>query len=441
MSTIRLPDTDEFVTYRAPEEPVPVAPEPAVSAVSAGAAGVARAADPGHDTVRAGEPAPPGPFGGGTGAHVPHSTGQRSVRLRSRNPDDFPIPTGQEEEWRFTPLRLLRGLLAGPEPDGKVSVDVVAPAEVMVTTVGTGDPAVGRALVPLDRLSALGLARSPRATLVRIPAEAQLDEPVTVVVHAAGGTAYGHLVIEAGAFSAATVVLDHTGTGTLTDNVEIVLGDSAQLSVVSLQDWDDDTIHVSAHAARVGRDARLRHVVVTLGGALVRLSPTVSFAGNGGDVNLLGLFFTDHGQHHEHRLLVEHDARSCRSRVTYKGALQGKGAHSVWIGDVVIGKNAVGTDTYEINRNLILGDGARAESVPNLEIETGEVVGAGHASATGRFDDEALFYLMARGIPPEEARRLVVRGFFADVLGGIEVPALRERVLAAVEEKLAEVSA
>ena len=167
----------------------------------------------------------------------------------------------------------------------------------------------------------------------------------------------------------------------------------------------------------------------------------MSFAGNGGDVNLLGLFFTDHGQHHEHRLLVEHDARSCRSRVTYKGALQGKGAHSVWIGDVVIGKNAVGTDTYEINRNLILGDGARAESVPNLEIETGEVVGAGHASATGRFDDEALFYLMARGIPPEEARRLVVRGFFADVLGGIEVPALRERVLAAVEEKLAEVSA
>ena len=128
---------------------------------------------------------------------------------------------------------------------------------------------------------------------------------------------------------------------------------------------------MSAHAARVGRDARLRHVVVTLGGALVRLSPTVSFAGAGGDVNLLGLFFTDRGRHHEHRLLVEHNARSCRSRVTYKGALQGKGAHSVWIGDVVIGKNAIGTDTYEINRNLILGDGARADSVPNLEIETG----------------------------------------------------------------------
>ena len=402
--------------------------------------GTRRARRPGHDTVKAGEPAPPGPFGGGTGAHVPHS-GQRSVRLRSRNPDDFPVPTGREEEWRFTPVRKLRGLFAGPEPDGKLSAEVAAPAEVVATTVGTDDAAVGRALAPLDRLSALALARSSQATVVRIPAEARLTEPVTVLLHGTGGTGYGHLVIDAGPFSQATVVLDHTGAGTFSNNVEFVLGDGAQLTVVSLQDWDDDALHVSAHAARVGRDARLRHVVVTLGGALVRLSPTVSFAGAGGEVNLLGLFFTDRGQHHEHRLLVEHDARSCRSRVTYKGALQGKGAHSVWIGDVVIGKNAIGTDTYELNRNLILGDGARADSVPNLEIETGEVVGAGHASATGRFDDEALFYLMARGIPPQEARRLVIRGFFADVLGGIEVPALRERVLAAVEEKLAEVSA
>jgi Fe-S cluster assembly protein SufD len=434
--TVRLPDTDEIVTRRAPEEPVPLAPEPAVpAAVPTGATG------PGHDTVKAGEPAPPGPFGGGTGAHVPHSTSQRSVRLRSRNPDDFAVPTGREEEWRFTPVRKLRGLLAGPEPDGKVSVEVAAPAEIVTTTVGTDDPAVGRALAPLDRLSALAFVRSGQATVVRVPAEARLAEPATVSLHGTGGTAYGHLVVDAGPFSHATVVLDHTGTASFADNVELVVGDSADLTVVSLQDWDDDAVHVGAHAVRVGRDARLRHIAVTLGGSLVRLSPTVSFAGAGGDVTLLGLFFTDRGQHHEHRLLVEHEARSCRSRVTYKGALQGEGAHSVWIGDVVIAKQAVGTDTYELNRNLVLGDGARADSVPNLEIETAEVVGAGHASATGRFDDEALFYLMSRGIPPQEARRLVVRGFFADVLGGIEVPALRERVLAAVEKELAQVSA
>ena len=107
-------------------------------------------------------------------------------------------------------------------------------------------------------------------------------------------------------------------------------------------------------------------------------------------------------------------------------------AHTVWIGDVLIRAAATGTDTYEENRNLLLTDGARADSVPNLEIETGEVTGAGHASTTGRFDDEQLFYLMARGIPEGEARRLVVRGFFAEIVDRIGVPEVRDRLLAAV---------
>ena len=129
----------------------------------------------------------------------------------------------------------------------------------------------------------------------------------------------------------------------------------------------------------------------------------------------------------------------CRSYVAYRGALQGDDAHTVWVGDVLIRAEATGTDTYEVNRNLILTDGARADSIPNLEIETGEVVGAGHASATGRFDDEQLFYLMARGIPETEARKLVVRGFFAELLDKIPVPELRERLGAAIEARLAHV--
>ncbi|MDQ1705674.1 MAG: Fe-S cluster assembly protein SufD, partial [Frankiaceae bacterium] len=126
---------------------------------------------------------------------------------------------------------------------------------------------------------------------------------------------------------------------------------------------------------------------------------------------------------------------------TYKGALQGEKAHTVWIGDVIIRPDAVGTDTYELNRNLLLTDGARADSVPNLEIETGEVVGAGHASATGRFDDEQLFYLMSRGIDEGAARRLVVRGFFADVIARIGLPEIEHRLLAAVEDELARADA
>jgi Fe-S cluster assembly protein SufD len=356
--------------------------------------------------------------------------------LRSFDVADFPALTGREEEWRFTPLRRLRGLLDGPEPDAKLDISVRAPDGVSVERVGAGDPRIGRVLTPADRVAAFAMARSDGAIVVTVPPEAAPAEPIVVRLRGEGGTAYAHVVVDVAPFATATVVLDHTGTAVFAGNVELSVGDWASLTLESLQDWHADAVHVAAHAALVGRDARFRSFTVTLGGDLVRLSPTVSYAGPGGDAELYGVAFTDAGQHQEHRLLVEHGPRSCRSRVAYKGALQGAGAHSVWIGDVIINADAVGTDTYEINRNLVLTDGARADSVPNLEILTGEVVGAGHASATGRFDDEALFYLMARGIPADEARRLVVRGFFAEIVDRIEIDSLRERITAAVEAEL-----
>jgi len=390
-------------------------------------------------------PAPAVPGGaavrGGDGRGGPASADARPDRVRSRDPEAFALPTGREEEWRFTPLRRLRGLLDGPAADGKVRVEVTGPDAVVVEQAGLDDPRLGRALVPADRIVALASARADDATVVTIPGDTAFDAPVVVRVTGEGGLAYGHILIDARAFASATVVLEFTGSATYAGNVEIVLGDSAALTVVSLQDWSDDAVHAGAHAALVGRDARLRMFTVTLGGELVRLSPTVDYAGPGGDAELYGLFFTDAGQHQEHRLLVTHGPRSCRSRVVYKGALRGASAHSVWIGDVVIGPDAVGTDTYELNRNLVLTDGARADSVPNLEISTGEVVGAGHASATGRFDDEALFYLSSRGIPADEARRLVVRGFFAEIVDRIEAPELRERIMTAVDAELAADSA
>jgi Fe-S cluster assembly protein SufD len=195
-------------------------------------------------------------------------------------------------------------------------------------------------------------------------------------------------------------------------------------------------VHAAAHRIRIGRDAKVRHVVVTLGGDVVRVTPDATFTAEGGDVEMLGLYFADDGQHQEHRLFVDHAVPRCKSRVTYKGALQGAGAHTVWVGDVLIRAAAEGTDTYELNRNLVLTDGARADSVPNLEIETGEIEGAGHASATGRFDDEQLFYLRSRGIPETDARRLVVRGFFAELIQQIGVPEIEERLITAIEGEL-----
>ena len=240
-----------------------------------------------------------------------------------------------------------------------------------------------------------------------------------------------------GRFARATVVLEHVGVADHAEVLTVLAGDGSDVTLVTVQEWDDASHHLAQHDVVVGRDARVRHIAVTLGGGVVRLNTNATYSGPGGSFEGLGVYFADAGQHLEHRLFVDHQAPHCRSNVEYKGALQGDTARTVWIGDVLIRAAAEGTDTYELNRNLLLTDGARADSVPNLEIETGEIVGAGHASATGRFDDEQLFYLMARGIPEDEARRLVVRGFFAGVVQRIGVPEVQEHLMGALERELA----
>jgi Fe-S cluster assembly protein SufD len=360
--------------------------------------------------------------------------------LRSFDPADFGVPRGREEEWRFTPLRRLRGLHTDTAlPPAKVAVECDLAPEVTAEEVVRTDPRVARDWVPADRVSARAFAAVSHATVLTVPRGVAASRPSTVSVRGddPAGAAFGHLVIEAGPQAQATVVLDYTGRATYADNVELIVGDGAQLTVVSVQGWDGDAVHLSHHQAQVGRDARLVHTAVTLGGSVVRLAPSVSYTGPGGDAELRGLYFADAGQHLEHRLFVDHSERNCRSRVSYKGALQGAGAHAVWIGDVAIRADATGTDTYEYNRNLVLSDGTRVDSVPNLEILTGEVAGAGHASASGRLEDHHLFYLMARGIPYAEARRLVIRGFFGELIETIEIPELRDRITAAVEAELA----
>ncbi|MEV7679375.1 Fe-S cluster assembly protein SufD [Streptomyces sp. NPDC088341] len=350
---------------------------------------------------------------------------------------DFPVPHGREEEWRFTPLERLRGLHDGTAvaSDG-VTVEVTAPDGVVVETVGREDARIGKAGTPVDRVSAQAFSSFEKASVVSVPKETVLSEPIRIAVHGEGGTAYGHQIVELGAFAEAVVVIDHTGDAVLAANVDYLIGDGAKLTVVSLQDWDEKAVHVAQHNALVGRDASFKSVVVTFGGDLVRLTPQVRYAAPGGEAELFGLYFTDRGQHQEHRLFVDHNAPHCKSDAAYKGALQGIDAHAVWIGDVLIRASAEGTDTYEMNRNLVLTDGARVDSVPNLEIETGEIAGAGHASATGRFDDEQLFYLMARGIPETEARRLVVRGFFAELVQKIGLPDLEERLMTKIDAEL-----
>ncbi|MFV0460592.1 MAG: Fe-S cluster assembly protein SufD [Actinomycetales bacterium] len=375
---------------------------------------------------------------------VPHSHGgsapeaSRAQRRTSFDPADFAVPAGNEEEWRFTPVRAFAGLLAENAGEARVDWTTVLPSSVTATTISLDEARSAGILPPGDRAAAIAVAYADGAVRIDIPADAELDEPIRVNLVGTGAEpAYGHLVIRAGRHSRATVIVEHAGVATFGEVVSTVIGDGAQLTVVSLQDWDDASVHAGQHDALVGRDSTYKYVCVTLGGKAVRLNANVRYAGPGGSAEILGVYFADSGQHLEHRSFVDHNSPRCTSNVVYKGALQGETAHTVWVGDVLIQAVAEGTDTYELNRNLVLTDGARADSVPNLEIETGQIEGAGHASATGRFDDEQLFYLQARGIPADIARRLVVRGFFADIIRQIGVDEVEERLMAAIDDELA----
>ena len=349
---------------------------------------------------------------------------------------DHPIPNGREEIWRFTPIKRFKGLFADEPrtdsldwsselPDG-VTMEAISPAEAHELAVEA----------PVDRVSALAAKNAAKAYHLKVDANVEISEPVILNGKGIGTAVADHVVITVGANAEATIVLHYTGSGSYAEKTDIVVGNGARLNLVTLQDWADDAVHGGQRSLQVGRDAHVKTITASMGGDVVRLQENSRFDGPGGEVEAYGLYFVDAGQHIQHRLFVDHNEPHTKSNVDYRGALQGQGAHSVWIGDILIRKEAEGIDTYESNKNLVLTDGCQADSVPNLEIETGEIAGAGHASTTGRFDDEQLFYLRSRGISEAEARRLVVHGFFYDIIRRIGVPQLEDRLMGQVEREL-----
>ncbi len=369
------------------------------------------------------------------GAGVPVQT--RSERLRSANVADFAPVSKREEQYRYVTSEQLAGLDADVLEEYVGDISIKHPDGVTTAWVGTDHPAFGAAGLPEDRPSAAAWGSAQQAYLVTIPGDATADCEIQIGIGSESESPSAlHVIIEAKPFARGTVILDHKGDAVLGENVEIIVGDEADITVISIQDWNSKAVHNSSQFAKLGRNAKLRHLVVSLGGKTVRVSTSAEFAAPGSEVELLGMYFADAGQYLENRLYVDHAVPNCKSRVTYKGALQGEKAHTVWVGDVLIRQAAEGTDTYELNRNLLLTDGARADSVPNLEIETGKIEGAGHASASGRFDDEQLFYLQARGINEREARRLVVRGFLNEIIQKIGNEEIESRLSASIEAEL-----
>jgi len=354
--------------------------------------------------------------------------------IRSLDPADFPTPTSRDEEFRFTPMSRLRDLHQGNvAATGSMAIAVNKVDGSRFEIAGSKS---GERLGFTDKIAAGAWSQIEAVSTLTIEANQNLTESVVVSIVGSDAVAFGQLDINVEKFASAVVIVDHIGAATYAGNIDINVADGGSVTVVSLQDWDASAVHLAQHRISLGKDASVKHVSVTLGGDVVRILPSVHYKATGGQAELIGLYFAGAGQHAEHRLFVDHSEANCRSNVVYKGALDGEDAHTVWVGDVLIRANAIGTDTYEINRNLVLSGGGRADSVPNLEIETGEIVGAGHASTTGRFDDEQLFYLQSRGINEDEARKLVLRGFFEDLLGQIGVPEINDRVRDSIEARL-----
>ena len=353
---------------------------------------------------------------------------------------NYLTPTGREEPWRFTPLNRLAGLHdSSVELRDRISLEPSdIPEGVSITIEDAKD------FPPLssseDQIVLRVREGVSKVLVITIAANAEVALPISLLrSHVESLPEISRVQVNAGVNSHSTLVISNTGDGVIAEEIEFNLSPASNLRFVTLQEWSSKAIHVGRHHAIVGKDATFTSYVITIGGSVVRLLPTVEYTDRGSSAELFGLYFATDGQHLEHRVHVEHGVPGAKSRVNYKGALNGDSARTVWIGDVFIKAAAQDTDTYELNRNLLLSDGARADSVPNLEIETGDIVGAGHASTTGRFDDEQLFYLMARGIPESEAKRLVIRGFFSEIVSKLSLPEVEERIMDRIDSELGSV--
>ena len=369
------------------------------------------------------------------GNDVPVQT--RSERFASGNVEDYASVTGREPEWKLSPVAKLTPLLEGQLEGGRYDISTTDVEGFATSWAAPELSPRGVAGIPEDRAAANAWSSTSEVLVVDIAGEH--PEPLRLGRSVLGTTARAaHTIVRVHPNAHATLIMESTGDAVLAENVEFDIQDGASVQIVCVQDWKPGAIHYAAHFARVAKDATFTQILVSVGGDVVIVNPSTQLVGAGAAGHLWGAYFADASQHLEHRVYVHHQGPHTVSRVTYKGALHGKGARTVWVGDVLIGADAIGTDSYEQNRNLVLSDGTRADSIPNLEIKTGDIAGAGHASATGRFDDEQLFYLQSRGINELDARRLVVMGFLVDVVSKIDDPALVAELTSKFQQKLSQ---
>ncbi len=389
---------------------------------------------------------------------------------------DLEWPTRRTEEWRYTdPKRfdLDRPVLHGDAGDAPITRgivralggDVAGSVRMTDNTVGQpqltveaaaagviiGDLAtaavtheavvrehLGAVVGTSTKFDALSLAAHTPGLFVYVPPEAVLDRPLAVTVQVTRpGLVLPRILVVVDRFAEAAIYIDHVGDAeaTVIETVEVALGAHAKASIVSTQDWGDHIDHVGAHRVVVGQSAEVAHLEATLGGRTVYLRPDCGLDEPGGRASLYGVYVGSGEQQIEHRSLIHHNASKTTSESMYKGALQGR-SRATWFGNIRIEPHAKATSSDETNRNLILTDGAHADSIPFLEIQCSDVVQCGHHSSVGQVDELQLFYLTSRGIPRAEAVRMLVFGFFAEVTDRIDLPGVTETLLAEIEHEI-----
>jgi Fe-S cluster assembly protein SufD len=400
---------------------------------------------------------------------------------------ETPTPDNRPEEWRYTPIRdlLSLGSLRLAEEHAPVSGIEALPAGLRSLIEDAGDTAarivqvgasVIRREVPEDlvaqgvivtsleqaarehpelvqqhlgstitaedgKYAAQNAAFWTGGTFVYVPANVRVELPIRSFrwIDREGDAAFGRTLIVAGEFAEVAVVdelgSDDFAARTLSNGAtEIITGEGARVTYVALQRFGRGVLHLTTDRLVASRDARITTVYVALGSDVTRADIKCRLRSPGAHVDMLGLYIAERDQHLDHETLQDHIAPHASSNLLFKGALMDQG-RSVFRGLIRVHPKAQRTDAYQTNRNLILSHGARADSLPNLEIAADDVR-CSHAATVGQLDVEEIFYLQSRGIPKIEAMRLVIFGFFGEVLEQLDLPAVKSELVRAIERKL-----
>lgn len=402
-----------------------------------------------------------------------------------------PMPTTKDEAWRYTdlskiPWQELR--MRDPLPPGAVARREDVPGEILEALPAHGETAAtsiqhngvqlwrelqedlaGKGVLFLDlatairehpelvqtyfmtsavtpdfgKLAALHGAFVSGGTVIYVPKGLEIELPLTTFrwLDLEGTAVFPHTLLIAGPYSKVTYVEECASPARpiegLTMNcgvVEIVAEEGAQVRYTLVQQWGRNVFHYQACRVFAHKDARIQSLLVTLGSRVARSDVECDLQAEGSDSEMLGVYLGDSNQHFDHHTYQLHAAPHAHSDLLYKGALKDR-ARSVFRGMIRVMKGAQGTDAYQTNRNLILSEDAHADSLPNLEIEADDVR-CSHGATIGQQDEQQLFYLMSRGIPRPMAEKLIVEGFFEEVLARVPMESLHRRLSAAIERKL-----